>query len=342
MSLELRNVTKDFVAKAGRTHRAVDDLSLVVEKGSFCTLVGPSGCGKTTLLRLIAGFEHPTSGDIVHDGGSLAGVPPYRREFPMVFQSYALFPHMSVLDNVAYGLRVRGAARADARTRATQALELLGLEAQRDRHPAQLSGGQQQRVALARCLVLEPEIILLDEPLSNLDAELRVNMRGEIRMLQQRLGITAIYVTHDQEEALAVSDRVIVMNAGRVEQEGTPADVYLRPATEFVARFLGKATVLDARPDGEGVALLGVHYDIAPRGPRAVVRSDGVALHNADGRHRARVVQATFLGRDVRYVLETADGTRITCEEPAAARRAPLRGGDDVTFDLLPERLHFI
>ncbi|MEO5511632.1 MAG: ABC transporter ATP-binding protein [Longimicrobiales bacterium] len=342
MSLELRGVTKDFTGTDGRKHRAVDDLSLVVEDGSFCTLLGPSGCGKTTLLRLIAGFEHPTAGTIVHDGRSLSGVPPYRRGFPMVFQSYALVPHMSVLDNVAYGLRVRGVQRDELQARAMRALDLLGLELHRDRHPAQLSGGQQQRVALARCLVLEPAIILLDEPLSNLDAELRVSMRSEIRALQQRLGITAIYVTHDQEEALAVSDRVVVMNAGRIEQTGTAADVYQRPATEFVARFMGNATVIDATPEGEGVMLLGERYDVRPDGTRAVVRSDAVAITENGGRHRGRIVQATFLGRDVRYVVETSDGVRITAEESAAAGANPRKTDDPVMFTILADHVHFI
>jgi iron(III) transport system ATP-binding protein len=339
MSLELQGITKDFSAK-GRTHRAVDDLSLVVERGTFCTLLGPSGCGKTTLLRLIAGFEHPTSGDILHHGRSLRGVPPYRRGFPMVFQSYALFPHMSVLDNVAYGLRVRKLPRDHVRTRAERALALLGLESQAMKHPAQLSGGQQQRVALARCLVLEPDIILLDEPLSNVDAELRVSMRDEIRALQQRLGITAVYVTHDQEEALAVSDRVVVMNAGRIEQAGTPADVYQRPATEFVARFMGNASVIDAATDGDGILLLGARYEGTAHGTRAVLRSDAILLHPTVGRHNARVAQATFLGRTVRYILEMEDGTRLGWEGPAGGH--DFRAGDAVAFTLVPERLHFL
>jgi ABC-type Fe3+/spermidine/putrescine transport system ATPase subunit len=290
---------------------------------------------------MIAGFEDPTTGDILHDGRSLSGVPPYRRGFPMVFQSYALFPHMSVADNVAYGLRVRGTAREDANARVSRALEMLGLQKERDRHPAQLSGGQQQRVALARCLVIEPEIILLDEPLSNLDAELRVSMRGEIRALQQRLGITAIYVTHDQEEALAVSDRIIVMNAGRIEQQGSPIDVYQRPATEFVARFIGNAAIIVAQPDGDGVRLLGVRYDTPAQGSKAVLRSDAVAL-KPDGLHTAHVLHATFLGRDIRYVLETTEGTRITVDQAASSTSLPVSAGDEVRFSILAERLHFI
>jgi ABC-type Fe3+/spermidine/putrescine transport system ATPase subunit len=339
MSLEVRDVTKDFVTKGVR-HRAVDALSLAVEAGTFCTLLGPSGCGKTTLLRIIAGFEEATSGEVLLDGRSLAGVPPYRRGFPMVFQSYALFPHMTVLDNVAYGLDVRRVPAAERRERAERALALLGLEGKRDRHPAQLSGGQQQRVALARCLVLEPRIILLDEPLSNLDAGLRLEMRREIRSLQQRLGITALYVTHDQEEALAISDRIIVMNSGRIEQDGTPEDVYRRPATSFVARFMGCPNVLDASGGGAGASFAAQLAAPGVAGSAVVVREDAVVLREG-GRFRGRVVESTFLGSRVQHLLELGDGTRLRVEEPGNMAR-PDRTGEDVAFDVLPERLHYV
>jgi iron(III) transport system ATP-binding protein len=346
MSLHLRGVTKDFAGPRGAVHRAVAELTLDIEQGSFCTLLGPSGCGKTTLLRLIAGFEQPTAGEILHHGRSIAAVPPYRRGFPLVFQSYALFPHMSVFDNVAYGLRVRRIPRRESAARAARALALLGLDALGERHPAQLSGGQQQRVALARCLVLEPEIILLDEPLSNLDAGLRVSMRREIRSLQQRLGITAVYVTHDQEEALAVSDHVVVMNDGRIEQAGPPDDVYHRPATDFVARFMGCRNVFPVEPIGsDRIRLLGVEHDRPPaaRGEAyAVVRSDALMVRPAGGRHRARVAESTFLGARVHYVLQLDDGTAIELDEPAQPGAAPWRVGDEVGFDIALERVHFI
>jgi iron(III) transport system ATP-binding protein len=349
MTIALRQVTKDFPMPGGGSHRAVDSLSLEIPPGTFCTLLGPSGCGKTTLLRIIAGFEEPSSGQVLHDGRSLAGVPPYRRGFPMVFQSYALFPHMTVLENVAYGLRLRKLAAAERTLRAEGALALLGLETQRDKHPAQLSGGQQQRVALARCLVLEPRVILLDEPLSNLDAGLRVEMRREIRALQQRLGITAVYVTHDQEEALAISDRVVVMDRGRIEQDGTPPDIHLAPATSFVARFMGCPNILAAEDDGSGaIQVLGARYHGVPgAGAHAaggrllvVVREDAVRLGEG-GRHRGRVAGSVFLGSRVQHTLELADGTVLTVEEPASRGGAD-RTGHDMAFDLVPERLHLV
>jgi iron(III) transport system ATP-binding protein len=344
MSLRLSAVTKDYTA-GGVVHRAVADLSLEIETGTFCTLLGPSGCGKTTLLRLIAGFERPTAGEVLHNGRSLNDVPPYRRGFPMVFQSYALFPHMTVVDNVAYGLRLRGLAATEIESRAARALSLLEIETQRGKYPAQLSGGQQQRVALARCLVLEPEIILFDEPLSNLDAELRIAMRREIRMLQQRLGITAVYVTHDQEEALAVSDRIVVLNRGRIEQVGAPHEVFARPRTEFVARFMGSPNVFRVGYDSDGgVQVLGASYAVPLTDPlptKVVIRSDAI-VPSATGRHRARVAEITFLGARVQYVLAMDDGERLQAELPAFDDAAAYRTGDPLTFDLAAERLHFL
>jgi len=346
MSLELSGVTKDFRARDGGTHRAVDEVSLTVERGTFCTLLGPSGCGKTTLLRIVAGFEDATSGDVLHNGRSLAGVPPYRRGFPMVFQSYALFPHMTVAENVAYGLRVRSVTAAEREERVGRALALLGLETMRGRHPAQLSGGQQQRVALARCLVLEPDIILLDEPLSNLDAGLRVEMRREIRALQQRLGITAIYVTHDQEEALAISDRVLVMNAGRIEQDGTPEEIFHAPGSEFVARFMGFSNIFPGERTSGGVRVLGVEFalpDLAGSGRdvTVVMRADAVRRAAAGGLAGV-VVESAFLGSRMRSVVELDDGTRITMDEPASAGLPPQRPGERVALDVAPGGLHVI
>jgi ABC-type Fe3+/spermidine/putrescine transport system ATPase subunit len=344
MSLRLSAVTKDYTA-GGVVHRAVADLSLEIETGTFCTLLGPSGCGKTTLLRLIAGFERPTRGEILHNGRSLNDVPPYRRGFPMVFQSYALFPHMTVMENVAYGLRLRGLAATEIESRAARALSLLDIQTQRGKYPAQLSGGQQQRVALARCLVLEPEIILFDEPLSNLDAELRISMRREIRTLQQRLGITAVYVTHDQEEALAVSDRIVILNHGRIEQAGAPHDVFARPLTEFVARFMGSPNIFEVSCDSAGrTHVLGVAYECRLTDPpptKVVIRSDAI-VPSADGRHRARVAESTFLGARVEYVLAMDEGVRLRAELPAFDAAAEYHAGDTMTFDLAADRLHFL
>ena len=340
MTLSLHHVTKMFAP----AHRAVDDVTYDFERGKLYTILGPSGCGKTTLLRMIAGFAHPTNGDIVHNGARINDVPPYRRGFPMVFQSYALFPHMTVLDNVAYGLRVRNVPARERAERARRMLALLGLDAYERRHPAQLSGGQQQRVALARALVLEPEMILLDEPLSNLDAGLRVSMRSEIRALQQRVGITAIYVTHDQEEALAISDVIVVMNEGRIEQAGSPVDIYQRPRSEFVARFMGCPNVFPLQRDQDGRAVLfGERYDalIPPAdSTRVMVRADALVLTTgADRQHDATVEDAVFLGSHVRYELRLRDGTRVVADAPADARVHA--AGEVVGIRVLPERLHF-
>jgi spermidine/putrescine transport system ATP-binding protein len=227
------------VSKAFGTTWAVRNLTLQVERGIFYSLLGPSGCGKTTTLRLIAGFEQPTAGQVLIRGIDVAGLPPYRRDVNTVFQSYALFPHMSVADNIAYGLRQQHVPRGEVRRRVDQALEMVRLTGAGKRRPAELSGGQQQRVALARALINRPTVLLLDEPLSALDLKLRKEMQSELKTLQHTVGITFIYVTHDQEEAITLSNRIAVMNAGRLEQEGTPIEVYERPQTRFVADFIG-------------------------------------------------------------------------------------------------------
>ena len=251
--LKIRNLTKRFDDVL-----AVDDFSLEVPEGEFLTLLGPSGCGKTTTLRAIAGFHHPDSGEIWFGDRLMNNVPPNRRNTAMCFQSYALFPHMSVWDNISFGLKMRKMPAAQQRTRIREALAMVGLEGLEKRRPGQLSGGQQQRVALARAIVTQPDILLFDEPLSNLDAKLRVHVRVEIREMQKRLGITAIYVTHDQDEALAISDRIVVMNRGRIEQVGDPHSIYLRPQTPFVAGFIGLANIFEARVvsrDGQRLVL---------------------------------------------------------------------------------------
>src|SRR6266853_966828 len=227
------------ISKVFGTTPAVRDLTLHVERGIFFSLLGPSGCGKTTTLRLIAGFEQPTTGRVLIRGTNMSGLPPYRRDVNTVFQSYALFPHMSIADNIAYGLRQRHVSRAEIRRRVEEALEMVRLKGAGKRRPNEISGGQQQRVALARALINRPTVLLLDEPLSALDLKLRKEMQSELKTLQHTVGITFIYVTHDQEEAITLSNRIAVMNAGRLEQEGTPTEVYERPQTRFVADFIG-------------------------------------------------------------------------------------------------------
>ncbi len=255
--LELENLGKDFGA-----HRAVDGLTLSVDKGEFVSLLGPSGCGKTTTLQMIAGFVEPSGGAIRLEGRDLLAVRPAKRGLGIVFQSYALFPHMTVMENVGFGLEMQGVGKAERSNRVGEALELVGLASFAARYPRQLSGGQQQRVALARALVIRPRILLLDEPLSNLDAKLREEMQIELRQIQRTVGTTTILVTHDQGEAMALSDRIVVMNQGRAEQIGPPHEVYERPATPFVASFLGKTNIVagaNVRPErvcfaGSGLA----------------------------------------------------------------------------------------
>jgi len=240
------------VSKRFGTNRVLEDVDLAIEAGGFITLLGPSGCGKTTLLRIIAGLETQTAGRILQAGRDISVLPPAQRDYGIVFQSYALFPNLSIADNVAYGLVNRRQPRAQIARRVDELLTLVGLPGSGPKFPAQLSGGQQQRIALARALATEPGLLLLDEPLSALDAIVRVHLRAEIRSLQRKLGVTTIMVTHDQEEALSVADRIVVMNQGAIEQVGTPQDIYERPATAFVAEFVGKVNVLPARALGHG------------------------------------------------------------------------------------------
>ncbi|GAB6148107.1 ABC transporter ATP-binding protein [Stetteria hydrogenophila] len=288
VEIQLRGVTKRF----GRTV-AVDHVDLTIPRGSIFTLLGPSGCGKTTTLRIIAGLEYPDEGSVLFEGEDVTWKKPYERNTAMVFQNYALWPHMTVYENVAFGLRVRGLPRSEVDRRVRQALSLVGLEGLEDRYPSQLSGGQQQRVALARALVVEPRVLLLDEPLSNLDAKLRLRMREEIVRLQRRLGITTVYVTHDQEEAMSLSDYIAVMNRGRVLQVGTPREVYSNPVNLFVATFIGRSTHLKGRVVGE-------------EGGYVVVDAGGVRVRArmAPGRRLGRGEHAVVVMRPEDFTLE--------------------------------------
>ena len=323
--LTLSSLVKDF----GTGSRAVDGIHLNIEPGEFVTLLGPSGCGKTTTLRMIAGFESPTSGSVDLDGVDMISVPPNKRPMSMVFQSYALFPHMSVRENVAYGLRLRREPAAQRDHDVDLALTSMNLVAMADRAPNQLSGGQQQRVALARATVMKPKVLLFDEPLSNLDAKLREQMRLEIRRLQRRLGITSVYVTHDQAEAMAMSDRVVVMNKGRIEQAAPPDEIYRKPASVFVADFIGRAnflpvTVVGSSTDGMvDVDVLGQrvavpHHLDAPGSdsPVLLVRPESIRLQPApDGQTIAgrtgRVLATVFYGEHVEFEVEMEHGTLL-------------------------------
>ncbi|MDH2429705.1 ABC transporter ATP-binding protein [Sphaerisporangium sp. TRM90804] len=315
--------------RAFGTTVALDGLDLTVAPGELIALLGPSGCGKTTALRCVAGFETPDAGAVLVGGEDITRVPANRRDAGMVFQSYSLFPNLNARDNVAFGMRVRKVPAAKRHARAAELLELVGLPSQGGRYPHQLSGGQQQRVALARALALEPSVLLLDEPLSALDAKVRVTLREEIRRLQLSLGITTIFVTHDQEEALSVADHVAVLKDGRLEQVGTPAEVYDRPATPFVAEFVGTMNHLPGRLDGDQVEVIGqrlpVHGEV-PAGPDVdvLVRPETVlvtAAHDGD----AEVVTASFRGASVRLRLRLADGTEVLADLPGhdATRLGP-------------------
>jgi len=331
--LSLQNLVKKFQARGGSGEvLAVDNISLDIERGEFVTLLGPSGCGKTTTLRLIAGFEFPTSGKIILDGKDVAPLPPDKRQMSMVFQSYAIFPHLSVFENIAYGLKIKKMSKEDIKRRVAQVLELTELTGLENRAPNQLSGGQQQRVALARALVMEPKVLLLDEPLSNLDAKLREQMRVELRRIQSQLGITSVYVTHDQVEAMALSDRIVVMNQGRIEQVGRPWEVYRHPTNEFVANFIGRANFVDGEVvrvevDRLVVRALGGVMDIPqplderhPGDPvRLVVRPEAIRLDAAEADFPAVVRRSTYLGELIEYDLEI-DGQLLIATESDVSR----------------------
>ncbi|MCI5523456.1 MAG: ABC transporter ATP-binding protein [Spirochaetia bacterium] len=239
--LEIKNLQKSFDGI-----QVIKNINLTINDGEFVSFLGPSGCGKTTCLRMIAGFEHQDSGSILFNGKQLDGVPPYKRKLNTLFQNYALFPHLNVFENVAYGLRASGVKKSELKQRVTEALEMVRLTGFEERYPAQMSGGQRQRVAIARAIINRPPLLLLDEPLTALDAKLRIEMRQELRSLQKKLGITFIYVTHDQEEALVMSDRIVVMNGGVIEQFGTPSEIYYHPASKFVSSFIGETNIFDA------------------------------------------------------------------------------------------------
>ena len=317
--LDLTHLVKTFGA-----NRVVKDFSLGIDKGEFVSLLGPSGCGKTTVLRMVAGFEGPTSGQVVIDGQDVTALRPNQRKIGMVFQAYALFPNLNVAQNVAFGLKVAGVGREETEARVTEMLRLIGLPDKGASYPFQLSGGQQQRVALARALAPRPRVLLLDEPLSALDAKVRVSLRNEIRAIQRDLGITTIFVTHDQEEALSISDRVVVMNGGIAEQVGTPFQVYNQPATRFVANFVGTLNTFEATVDtpATGAVRLGGVPVALGRALRAggmiglALRPEAVHLGRGPGREvvlPATVREVHFMGSVIRIKADAA-GTTVSLD----------------------------
>jgi spermidine/putrescine transport system ATP-binding protein len=330
-AIELVGVEKEFTA-GGHDVRAVEHVDLRIAEGEFFSLLGPSGCGKTTTLRMVAGFEEPTSGQILLHGRDVVGVPPFRRDVNMVFQQYALFPHMDVFENVAFGLRRKKVDKDEIRRRVAETLALVELEGREKRKPRQLSGGQQQRVALARALVNRPRALLLDEPLGALDLKLRQAMQLELKRIQREVGITFVYVTHDQEEALTMSDRLVVMNAGRIEQLGSPRELYEHPATRFVANFIGTSNILTGRLErkGDGWALAGLGPDqrvlvadaayagdgqdveLAIRPEKIVLRTEQDPPPPDRSALKVRVDEVVYLGTSTQYRTVTDGGDAVT------------------------------
>jgi iron(III) transport system ATP-binding protein len=347
-SVELRGLTKRFAASA-----VVDDVSLMIEHGKLVCLLGPSGCGKTTTLRLIAGFVEPSSGEILLGGRVVSSpqrtVPPERRNMSMIFQSYALWPHMTVAENVAYGLRLRNVESGAIKRRVADFLSAIRLGELADRYPGELSGGQQQRVSLARALIVEPETLLLDEPLSNLDANLREEMRFEVRRLHDLYRYTTVYVTHDQSEAMTTADLIAVMNVGRIEQLGTPEEIYDKPRSEFVARFIGASNILRGKNIDESHIAFG---DAKLRCSGARLSSGGTTslsvrphdirlsatrIPDVENMVAGKVVRQVFLGGHREYIIETSDNTPLRVVAPAEQNIPPETA---VWLHLPPERCH--
>jgi iron(III) transport system ATP-binding protein len=327
MQVRLQEITKRFGSLI-----AIDKTSLSIEGGEFFTLLGPSGCGKTTLLRVIAGFSRPDSGEIFFGNDNINHLPPHKRETGMVFQNYALFPQMDVFNNVAYGLRARKVPREEVQSRVKEILDKVELKDLAHRFPSQLSGGQQQRVALARALVIRPRVLLMDEPLSNLDAKLRISMRQEIRKIQKELGITTLYVTHDQEEAMSISDRIAIFNFGKVQQVGTPSEIYFHPRNRFVAEFTGTSNLLEVTVLGYNPEKRLVHTDFKgnsiliqyPQEPSRktlllLLRPEWIKIakdrmDNSINLFTGKVLHSTFVGSMVKYQVKTFEDQLLTLE----------------------------
>lgn len=348
----LKNITKNFISHdSGKEYfTAVDNINLEIKDGEMVTLLGPSGCGKTTTLRMISGFEIPTDGEIFIGDRPVANVPPNKRDISMVFQSYALFPHMKVYNNICYGLKVKNVPKAEIPEKMEKILDLMQIKALADRYPNQLSGGQQQRVALARAVIIEPSVLLFDEPLSNLDAKLRETMRDELRSIQKRLGITSLYVTHDQAEAMAISDKVVIMKDGIISQMGTPKEIYEYPSDAFVAGFIGKTNYISCvykglEKDGAAYVKIGeILCKIPNPGKMKGVEKDKecllsvrpesirLAAGNA-GQLSGKIIRITYFGYKIEYVIDIS-GSTVTVEIYNPQLADSFGEGQEVALDL--------
>jgi len=345
--IEFKNIVKRF-----DNFVALDHVSLQIPKGKFVTLLGPSGCGKTTLMRQLAGFSEPEEGDIFVDGKRMNGLPPFKRNTPLVFQEYALFPHMTVYENISYGLKLAKVPDAQIKSRVDDMLSMFNLKGLEDRYPKQMSGGQQQRVAFARALIMGKDILLLDEPLSNLDAKLRVEVRTELRQIQQKYGITTIYVTHDQDEAMSMSDIIAVMRQGRIEQIGSPWEIYFRPANRFVADFIGTVNFVPAVVEhvmtgrltinalGETFTIATDVQAVAGQHVSLVIRPECLKIGSqAQGTLRGVITQYSFLGRMIRYWV-TVDGQQLIVDDDNVQTTGPRSGEIEMTLDT--GRIHLL
>lgn len=350
--ISIKNITKDFITSDNSIIRAVDEVSIDINPGEFITLLGPSGCGKTTILRMIAGFEIPTKGEIYIGEEEVSKLTPDKRDTAMVFQSYALFPHLNVFENIAYGLKIRKLDRNKIDKKVMEVMDLIGLGGFENRAPNALSGGQQQRVALARALVMEPSVLLLDEPLSNLDAKLRIMMRTEIRRIQQSIGITAIYVTHDQSEAMSISDKIIIMKDGRIEQVGHPKTIYQEPINSFVADFIGQSNIIDSEVidicENKVKVLVGgksilleteFEFNLGDK-VKLVVRPESIILKDK-GDIKVRVEKSIFMGAYQDYYVRLEQDL-INIEENNPRYKKIFTEGQTAYIDLEPNQVHLV
>lgn len=355
IKVEIKNLTKTFITNKSEQVKAVDNIDLVIEPGEFVCLLGPSGCGKTTTLRMLAGFEIPTDGEILIGDKNVANLTPDKRDTAMVFQNYALFPHMNVYDNIAYGLKIQKLPKEEINQRVDKILNLMKMEDFAHRVPSEMSGGQQQRVSLARALIMESGVLLFDEPLSNLDAKLRIHMRDEIRKIQKEVGTSSIYVTHDQEEAMGLSDKIVIMKDGTIQQVGSPREIYQKPVNEFVAQFIGRANILDGKiidekDDTVIIDVCGIKYETEKttghslgENIRFMIRPESFIIGEND--FNAEVTKSVFMGSHHEYEIILKDGdktTTVEISENNPMRKVPVEVGQKLSFAMDSNSIHIL